>query len=78
MNAEEFLIIAKKICKKHDLCENCPFCKREECHPFLDFEIDDLIEIIENYKQEILSFQNNQIDASFQNNVVFDEANRIE
>ena len=37
-----------------------------------------MIEIIENYKQEILSSKNNKIDGYFQNNVTFDEANKIE
>jgi len=78
IDAKEFLIITKEICKKTELCENCPFYKREECHPFSDLSVDEMIEIVENYKQEILSSKNNKIDGYFQNNVTFDEANKIE
>jgi hypothetical protein len=52
MDAKEFLIIAKNICKEIELCGDCPFCKREECHPFSDLNVDEMIEIVENYKQK--------------------------
>jgi hypothetical protein len=53
MNTKEFFVKIQKICGEHDSCVNCPLRKHvDKCVDFLRDGMNDVIDIVENYKLE--------------------------